>query len=344
MKPPPRVLLLVDWVPKDDSRILESLRKSGLDCDCMGINFHHSRWTPAAKILSFWPRCFWASVRAFRRRRDYDYMIAWQQVIGMFLGLIKFITRSDSPKVFLCNATIVERKQPLLEMLRRLFLSVSLKKVNHISFLSHEYMRLIQKRFQLSDSQLVHLKQPVTFEKNPEYSGFIADSYLYCVGLSYRDFPTLMEAAKKCPRPFVLATTDPFLKGLSIPENVTVYRNTFGKAAEELMKQSAAVIFPLEMTTSPAGETTLVMAMFYGKPVITTRTVTTAEYIDDGQTGYLVPRGDADAIVDAVNRLFSDPDRAEEMGRQARQSAMENHMLDVYTKKLSDVIDRDIKG
>ena len=334
-----RVLVLVDWNPENGSLLLNCLRTHGLDCDLMGTDYKRSQWTPLNKVFFHWPRCLWVSIKAFRRRHDYDYVIAWPQVIGVFMGFIKLITFSNSPNLFLLNTTIVERKNPLMAMLRQWFIAVSLKNVNHISFLSDKYLRLIQKRFNLAEAQLVHLRQPMTFDRTPDYSGFKPDGYLYSVGLSYRDFPTLMAAANKSDKKFVLATTDAFLKGLTIPDNVTVYRNTFGKAAEELMQNAAAVIFPLERISSPAGETTLVSAMCYGKPVITTRTITTEEYIEDGINGYLVPAQDPDAIVAAIHTIFSHPDQAAEIGRRARQSALENHTMELYAKKIFNIMD-----
>ena len=334
----PRVLLLVDWNSNNGSLLLDCLRKAGLNSDIMGTDYKRSQWTPANKVLFHWPRCLWVSIKAFRRRNDYEYVIAWPQIMGMFLGFIKLITRSNSPSVFLLNTTIVERKNPLLETLRRCFLLLSFKKVNHISFLSNAYMHLIQDRFNLSKNQIILLKQPITFKKNPDYSGFKPNSYLYSVGLSYRDFPTLMEAAKKSSKQFVLATTDAFLKGLTIPNNVTVYRNAFGNAAEELMEESAAVIFPLERTSSPAGETTLVSAMFYGKPVITTKTITTREYITHGLNGLLVPAHDPDAILDAVDFLFNNPEKADAIAQSARQTILKSHTMDVYANKIIDII------
>lgn len=334
-----RVLLLVDWNPDNGSLLQDCFRKAGLNCDIMGTDYKQSSWTPVNKVLFHWPRCLWVSIKAFNKRHDFDYVIAWPQIMGMFLGIIKLITCSNSPKVFLLNTTIIERKNPLLETLRRWFLSLSFKKVNHISFLSSAYMHLIQERFNLSKTQIVHLRQPITFKTNPDYSGFKPNSYLYSVGLSYRDFPTLMEAAKKSSKQFVLATTDAFLKGLTIPNNVTVYRNAFGNAAEELMKQSAAVIFPLERISSPAGETTLVSAMFYGKPVITTKTIITQEYITHGLNGFLVSWKDPIAIVDAINVIFSDPAKADAIGRRARQSVLNNHTMDIYSRKIIDIIE-----
>ncbi len=338
MKKSPRVLLLVDWNPANGSLLLDHLRKAGLDCDIIGTNFKQSQWTPIKKIFSHWPRCLWVSARAFIRRHEYDYVIAWPQVMGMFLGVMKRITGSISPRVFSLNTTIVERKNPILKKLRNWFLRFSLKKIDYISFLSASYMKIMQKRFNLSADQTILLKQPIMFKDNPDYCGFDPSGYLYSVGLSYRDFPTLMEAARKCPKQFVLATTDAFLKGLAIPENVTVYRNAFGDKAEALMKGAAAVIFPLERTSSPAGETTLVDAMFYGKPIITTQTITTQEYITHGHNGLLVPCKDPDAIVDAINVIFANPEKATDMGCQARACILENHTMDAYSKKLIDII------
>jgi glycosyltransferase involved in cell wall biosynthesis len=340
MKQSPRVLLLLDWLPEKGSLLFDSLRKNGLNCDAMGIDFHQSKWTPANKILSHWPRSFWISVKAFRRRHDYDYVIARQQVVGMFLGLFKLLFFTRSPKVFILIATIVERENIFTETLRRAFIALSYRKVDHIGFVSNGYRCVVQQKFHLSETQAVHLKLPLDLKKIPDYSGFRPDGYLFSMGLSYRDYRTLMEAAKKTARPFVVATLDPYVKDLEIPDNVTVYRDAFGQKADELMEQSAAVILPLDRVGSPAGETVLLRAMCYGKPVIITKTIVTEEYIQNGQNGFLVPWKDADAIVDAIKSLFSSPLQADAIGRQARKSVLENHSMDDCAINIIRIIER----
>ncbi len=344
MKKALHVLLLVDWIPQSDSQLLQSLQKTGLDCDAMGINFHQSKWTPANKIFSYWPRCLWVSLKAFRRRHDYDYMLAMSQTIGTFLGLIKFITCSNFPKVFILDAGIVERKNPILEKLRRCVIATSWKKLNHIGFMSSAYMHFIQERFNLPEKTCVHFKLPVIIEKNPDFSGYKAGSYLYSVGRSYRDYKTLMAAAQSCNHKFVIVTSNAAIKGLVIPDNVTVYRNTFGEESDRLMQQAAAVIIPLSRINSPAGEYTMLEAMYYGKPVIITQTLITQEYIMHGQNGYLVPWHDSNAIVEAINTLFADPEKADAIGRRARQTVLKNHTMDGYSKKIIDIIENNLHG
>jgi len=68
----------------------------------------------------------------------------------------------------------------------------------------------------------------------------------------------------------------------------------------------------------------LVEAAAMGKPAVGTDVRGTREVIVDGETGYLVPPRDANALADAVSQLLVEPDRAQEMGRAARQRA-ESH-------------------
>jgi len=344
MKKSPRVLLLVDWLPESGSLLLESLRKTGLDCDIIGFYFDKSRWTPLNKFISHWPKCLWVSIKAFCRRNDYEYFIAWQQIIGTFLGLLKLITFSDSPKVFILTAIIVERQNRFLEWLRRKFISSCWKKVNHIGFLSYGYMRLIQERFNIRESKSVLLTLPLITDKIPDFSGYKAGSYLYSVGRSYRDYRTLMAAAQTCNHKFVIVTSNATVKRLMIPDNVTVYCDTFGEESDRLMQQAAAVIIPLSRTNSPSGELTLLEAMCYGKPVIITETLITQEYIVHGQNGFLVPWKDPKAIVEAINTLFADTEKADAIGRQARQTLLKNHAIDVYSRKVSDIIVNGLYG
>jgi glycosyltransferase involved in cell wall biosynthesis len=59
-----------------------------------------------------------------------------------------------------------------------------------------------------------------------------------------------------------------------------------------------------------------------GKPVVASRARGNVEVVEDGKTGLLVPARDASALAEAVLCLLRDPQRAAEMGRQARQRAL----------------------
>jgi len=66
----------------------------------------------------------------------------------------------------------------------------------------------------------------------------------------------------------------------------------------------------------------LVEAAAMGKPAVGTDVRGTREVIVDGETGYLVPARNAEALADAISHLLVEPARAQEMGRAARQRAV----------------------
>ncbi|MDR7545120.1 MAG: glycosyltransferase [Armatimonadota bacterium] len=83
-------------------------------------------------------------------------------------------------------------------------------------------------------------------------------------------------------------------------------------------------------------------AMFFGLPVVATRVGGIPEAVADGETGILVPPGDARALAEAVERLAADPHLRRKMGAAGRRRAeacfTEARMLaesaDVYARLL----------
>ncbi len=61
-------------------------------------------------------------------------------------------------------------------------------------------------------------------------------------------------------------------------------------------------------------------AMACGKPVVATRVGGIPEIVRDGETGFLVPRGDTAQIADRILQLLADRELRERFGRAGRQS------------------------
>ncbi len=95
--------------------------------------------------------------------------------------------------------------------------------------------------------------------------------------------------------------------------------------------------------------------LFYGSPmkvfeymasgtaVIATAQGQISEVIEDGVNGILVPPGDTAAWVAAIKKLIGDPSTREQLGRQARQDAIERHSWDHYTARLEKVYESVLK-
>ena len=77
-------------------------------------------------------------------------------------------------------------------------------------------------------------------------------------------------------------------------------------------------------------------AMAMGRPVITTDMPGCRETVTDGKNGFLVPARDADALLDAMQRLASDPSMRARMGAESRAICERRFEVGDVTRALLD--------
>jgi mannosyltransferase len=82
---------------------------------------------------------------------------------------------------------------------------------------------------------------------------------------------------------------------------------------------------------------TLLEAMAAGTALVAARAGAAEAVIEHGETGLLVPPGDVEALVAALEPLMRNPQRAAEMGRRARERAMARFSIDGEVQKIVDV-------
>ena len=81
----------------------------------------------------------------------------------------------------------------------------------------------------------------------------------------------------------------------------------------------------------------LLQAMFTGLPCITTDAGAIPEIARAGTTALVVPKEDPDALARAIDELISDPERASELGAQARRFVRPRYDLDEMLAKMETV-------
>lgn len=84
----------------------------------------------------------------------------------------------------------------------------------------------------------------------------------------------------------------------------------------------------------------LMEAMATGLPVVSTDQAGIAELVIDGETGLLVPEGDAVALADAIARLAAGPDLRRRLGTEGRRFVERHHDMAINVARLIEVFDR----
>jgi rhamnosyl/mannosyltransferase len=141
----------------------------------------------------------------------------------------------------------------------------------------------------------------------------------------YKGLHLLLEAARGTEYPVAIVGAGPVEHELKAQASRLGLRNIhfLGLLPEEdkvaLLQLSYCAVFPSHLRSEAFGISLLEGAM-YGKPMISSEIGTGTTYINiDGQTGLVVPPSDPTALRNAMQYLWTHPERAAAMGVQAER-------------------------
>jgi len=108
-------------------------------------------------------------------------------------------------------------------------------------------------------------------------------------------------------------------KAMGLGDRVT-FTGYLGQAeVAEHLNRSDALVLPSFAEGVPV---VLMEAMAAQLPVIATRVAGVQELVEDGVSGYTLPPGDMEALVEALDHLLSDPDLPRQMGQAGREKVV----------------------
>lgn len=118
---------------------------------------------------------------------------------------------------------------------------------------------------------------------------------------------------------------------------------------EVARRLARADLFVLPSVVAPDGQmegipVALMEALAAGRPVVASRLSGTPELVADGETGLLVPPGDAGAVAEAVARLLREPGLAARLGEAGRRRVEDEFRLATTVAELRALLDRETAG
>jgi glycosyltransferase involved in cell wall biosynthesis len=177
------------------------------------------------------------------------------------------------------------------------------------------------------------------FTPDPQIRG--GDEFVFSCGLTGRDYPTLLAAAKHCSMPFKFAASGPDgLAGLGEPPTNVDVLSRFIPFSELRQLYAAArfAVVPLHSAPYAAGVTGLVEAMSAGLAVVVTDSPGISEYLRSAAPGPLVPPGDPGAMAAAIRTLWEQPERCREIGARNRQWCEQNATVQGFVRRVREMM------
>lgn len=170
----------------------------------------------------------------------------------------------------------------------------------------------------------------------------VAPSAVVSAGMARRDYHTLVQAAAGLEVPVRIAADSTWFREAvnvdvaSLPSHVELKSQGDYRGLRALYETAAFVVVPMQDVEHACGYAVIAEAMAMGKAVIATRTRAPSDYVIEGQTGFLVPPGDVDALARRMAQLLADPHLASGMGRAARTLVEQHHTLDRFCARLKE--------
>jgi glycosyltransferase involved in cell wall biosynthesis len=167
----------------------------------------------------------------------------------------------------------------------------------------------------------------------------IAGSYIVSMGSANRDYRTLAEAVRGTGiRTVVIAKRD-LLQALPPTPEIVGLHGLGQDECNSILAGAALNVVPIRDGRTASGQVTFTTAMRLGVATVATRCVGTVDYIVDGETGLLVPSGDALSMRGAIEILWRDETRRRQLAEAGRRHADAEFSDEAAGRHLAKAID-----
>jgi glycosyltransferase involved in cell wall biosynthesis len=269
------------------------------------------------------------TLRVLLRHRRADGVVSVFESGSLFLLLLRRLFRFRPP-VMLWDVSEDDGWRP-----RRLILDLVMPRMDKLLALTWQQQQATGQHYRLrAQPDVIGYGIDEDFY-HPQFSR--EGEYLLSVGEDLaRDYPTMMAAVRDLPVSVVLKTRQ---NVPSVPDSRATVRFVRERlpyvGLRDLYAGASIVVVPLVPSAHPSGITAVFEAMAMGKPMIASDVPMTREFIVPGETGILVPVGDADGMRDAIADLLARPEALRRMGENARRHLEAHHSMKAFADRFA---------
>jgi len=172
-----------------------------------------------------------------------------------------------------------------------------------------------------------------------DFAEDLENPFVVAVGSAKRDYETFLDVMRELPYRGLIITAPRIASQLSCPPNVEIIPGLPHQECRRLIQQARIVVTPIDNDETASGQVTVIEAMWFARPTISTNTIGTVDYVNNGEDGILVPPRDSLSLRDAIVELWDDEQTRQRLGTNARERAKKDFSDQAAARALVETMD-----
>ncbi len=272
----------------------------------------------------------------YRQGNQYDRVVTMGIRESMAYAALCAVTGQASRQVM--TEVFVDQARPnsfIWKLKKRLYGWLARRAVGIITNSTAEIETTAQ-RFGVERDRLTFI--PLCPTRPSEVTAEEKPPYVLSAGRTLRDYELMWRVAERLDVPVKIVCGQGDLPGRASTERITIHREIYRAQYLDLLRGSAVVALPLLPTERSTGQVVFLEAMAMGKPVITTRSPGTIDYVAHEHSGWLIETSDSEALYQACVMLLDDMDLRQRLGEAALAWVREHGAPDQYAQRFLDAV------
>ena len=323
-----RNIALFDSTSEEAEDFIKGLQTAtGLEWEAKVLTANQGRKSKAANLLRYM-KYFLFPFQIFLNRKKYDNIVGWQAFYGLLFAFYCRLFHVKKRNSLLIKNLIYKPKKGWIGKIYFAFMRYIVKSqyVDVFVCSSERYCDYCADTFQEPRERFVFIPFGVNdFTKIVDTSKPATNDYILALGRSNRDWDFLIDSLGNTPYPVRIVCDE--LQRETLPSNIQIYNDVWQEASYEFIRNCKMMIIPIMDGRIVAGETVLLQAMSFSKPIVITKPSCLADdYVTDGVTGLVVPK-EKTALLDAVKKLYEDESLYGAISQNCRKLYEDRHSL-----------------
>lgn len=298
-------------------------------CNSNGIR--SSKWKNIKRYMIYCLYPLWI----FFHRNKYNMIIAWQAFYGLLLAFYCRLFHVQKTNTLIIKNFTYKPKKGLVGCIYDHFLRyiVTSGYIDMYICTAKKHCLYCSERFQIPKNYFVAIPFAIN-DYASQYSGGKTsnEKFVLALGRSNRDWEFLINSLADSQYKVIIICDQ--LKKDHLPPNIEIINNVADIKSHQYIERCTCVVIPIKDGNIASGETVVLKAMSFGKPIIVTRPSCIAEeYVVEGVNGMIIDKN-KHQLIEAIQRIFTDSHLYKDLSAGGRKTFLEKHYLYHYGAKI----------